>query len=197
MIMVNKGYLILVLLIALAFTSCEEDVYTPKPKAFFRIDLPEKNYERVDFQAPYSFELPGCTQWSWDKAEEGKPSYWINVDYPQFRGRIHFSYKAVDNNLAEYLSDARKLTTKQIPKADMIEEIPVYDPNRDVYGLVYNVEGIGAASTMQFFVTDSTNHFLRGALYFNAVPNNDSLAPVIEYIKEDISHIIGTLRWEE
>lgn len=183
------------MVVLVALVACEEEVYTPKPKAFFRIDLPEKNYERVDFDTPYTFELPSCVTWEPDK-DANAEAHWINVDYPQFRGRIHFSYKPVNNNLAEYLSDARKLTTKHIPKADMIEEIVVYAPEREVYGLVYDVEGIGAASTMQFFVTDSTKHFLRGALYFNVVPNNDSLAPVINYIKEDISNIIGTLEWE-
>lgn len=190
----NKLFWVLSL-ITVTFVACEEDIYTPKPKAFFRIDLPDKDYKRVHFDAPYSFELPACATWKIDN-DANAEAYWINVDYPQFHGRIHFSYKPVKNNLAEYLSDARKLTTKHIPKADMIEEIVVYAPERDVYGLVYDVEGIGAASTMQFFLTDSTDHFLRGALYFNVVPNNDSLAPVIDYIKEDISNIIGTLQWE-
>lgn len=191
----NRIYLVLAVLLV-AFTACEEEVYTPKPRAFFRIDLPEKDYQRVDFDAPYSFELPAAATWQPDE-EANAEAHWINVDYPRFRGRIHFSYKPVKNNLAEYLDDARKLTTKHIPKADMIEEILVHDPSREVYGLVYDVEGIGAASTMQFFLTDSTQHFLRGALYFNVVPNNDSLAPVINYIKEDISNIIATIEWEE
>ena len=85
---------------------------------------------------------------------------------------------------------------KHIPKADAIEDSLIYIPERKVFGLIYDIEGSGAASPCQFFVTDSTTHFLRGALYFNIVPNNDSLAPVIGFIRQDILHMLKTFRWK-
>lgn len=177
-------------------SACEEDVYTPKPRGFFRIDLPEREYKQPDLGCPYSFEMSTASDWKRDTHSSAEPC-WINIIYPKFKGEIHISYKPVKNNLAEYVEDARKLTSKQIPKADMIEERVIYDEDRNIYGLIYDVQGTGAASTMQFYLTDSTQHFLRGALYFNITPNNDSLAPVIDYIKEDIGHIINTLEWVE
>ena len=85
---------------------------------------------------------------------------------------------------------------KHIPKASSIETRVIINPEDDVYGLIYEINGMGAASPYQFFVTDSSSHFLRGALYFNITPNNDSLAPVIDFIKEDIEHLILSLRWK-
>jgi gliding motility-associated lipoprotein GldD len=72
----------------------------------------------------------------------------------------------------------------------------IRDDERRIYGVLYEIKGAEAASTLQFYVTDSLSHFLRGALYFNVSPNNDSLAPVIDFIEEDIRHMIGTLNWE-
>jgi gliding motility-associated lipoprotein GldD len=102
----------------------------------------------------------------------------------------------VDDDLSKYTEDAHSLVMKHIPKASSIEEIRIDNPQSNVHGLVYNIEGTGAASPYQFYITDSTNHFLRGALYFNTLPNNDSLAPVIEFIKGDIMHLLETARWK-
>lgn len=193
---VNRSLLLASALLAFTISSCKEEIYTPKPKGFFRIDLPEKNYSETNLECPYSFEIPQAATCELDLSKNAEPC-WVNIVYPIFKGEIHISYKPVKNNLPLYIEDARKLTSKHIPKADMIEENVIYDEQRDVYGLIYDVQGTGAASTMQFYITDSTQHFLRGALYFNIEPNNDSLAPVIDYIKEDIVHLISTVEWEE
>ena len=84
---------------------------------------------------------------------------------------------------------------KHIPKASDIKEIPYSNKEHKVYGLVYDIRGSGAASPFQFYLTDSSLHFLRGALYFNMIPNNDSMAPVIDFIEEDMNHLIETLQW--
>ena len=175
--------------------SCGDDDYTPKPQGYFRIDLPKKAYVREEFNCPFSFEIPVYTNWTPDREAKGQDC-WININYPQFKGKIHLTYKPVHGNLVQYLEDARNLTDAHIPKAVAIDETLVADSSRDVYGLIYDVKGTGAASTMQFFVTDSSEHFLRGALYFDVEPNNDSLAPVINFIKEDIHHLIETVEWE-
>jgi gliding motility-associated lipoprotein GldD len=190
----NMKYLSFVIIACFLITGCNQD-YTPKPRGYFRIDLPEKQYVRFDTTYPYTFEYPAYSRIIFDNRPTSEP-YWINIDYPQFKGRIHISYKPVKGNLVEYLEDARTFVLKHIPKADAIDDSLIYRPDDQVYGLVYYIDGAGAASPCQFFVTDSSSHFLRAALYFGVTPNNDSLAPVIQFIEEDIRHMISTFRWK-
>jgi gliding motility-associated lipoprotein GldD len=178
----------------LAAAACDQ-TYAPRPPGYFRIDLPEKNFIQLDSTFPYTFEYPSIARIAPDRLAPDEPN-WINIEYPQFKGSIHISYKAVNNNLQELLEDARTLALKHIPKATAIREELVIDPQQNVYGLVYDIRGSAAASPYQFFLTDSSSHFLRGALYFRVKPNNDSLAPVIDYIVSDIDHLIGTFRWK-
>ena len=129
---------------------------------------------------------------------DAKPEnpWWINVDIPGLNGKIYLSYKVVgrQNNLNKLIDDAFKLTYKHTYKASSIDEEEIRTPNR-VYGLLYDVGG-NAASAKQFYVTDSGSHFLRGALYFYAAPNADSLAPVHKFLQEDIWHLVNTLKWK-
>ncbi|PKP50002.1 MAG: gliding motility lipoprotein GldD [Bacteroidetes bacterium HGW-Bacteroidetes-11] len=171
------------------------DTYMPKPRGYFRIDLPEKEYQVFDTTYPYTFEYPVYAIISPDNNAANEP-YWINIDYPLFKGRIHISYKAVNNNLSKYTEDAHALVMKHIPKASAIEEIRIDNEMADVHGLIYDIKGSGTASVYQFFITDSTHHFVRGALYFHVLPNNDSLAPVIDFVKSDIQHMLESFRWK-
>lgn len=186
--------LFIVFIVTSMLTGCNED-YTPKPRGYFRIDFPERNYTRFDTTYPYTFEYPVYAKVTPDIRPSSEP-FWINIDFPQYHGRIHISYKAVNGNLSEFLEDSRTFVIKHIPKADAIDDSLIYKPDDKVFGLVYYIEGAQAASPCQFFVTDSSEHFLRGALYFNVSPNNDSLAPVIDVIREDIRHILQTFRWK-
>ncbi len=176
------------------FNSCG-DTPTPKPAGYFRIDLPKREYRLLDSIFPYSFEYPVYAKISKDIHAPAEAN-WINIDFPRFKGRLHLSYKQVSNNLGTYTEDAHSLVMKHIPKASAIEEIRIENKERRVYGLIYNIQGAGAASPYQFYVTDSTRHFLRGALYFSVIPNNDSLAPVIDFIKGDIQHLLETIKWK-
>jgi len=185
--------LIIVVLTAM-LVSCG-DTSMPKPRGYFRIDLPEKKYQSFDTTYPYTFEYPVYAILTPDNNAANEP-YWINVDYPLFKGRIHISYKAVNNNLSKYTEDAHELVMKHIPKASAIEEIRIDNEQEKVHGLIYDIKGSGTASVYQFFITDSTNHFVRGALYFNVLPNNDSLAPVIDFVKSDIQHMLESFRWK-
>jgi len=189
-----KNICLLVMLLTFA-TACHEP-YTPKPRGYFRIDLPEHEYMAFDSTFPYTFEYPVYARLSPDTYAPDEP-YWMNIDYPEFRGRIHLSYKLVDDNLVEYLEDSRRFVMKHIPKASAINDSLILDRQRDIYGLIYYIEGMGAASPCQFFITDSTEHFVRGALYFDVVPNNDSLAPVIAFLKKDIEHLLATFAWKD
>lgn len=175
--------------------SCGGD-YVPKPKGYYRIDLPEKKYRLFDSTYPFTFEYPVYAEIIPDTIKNAEP-YWLNLGFTQFRGQVNLSYKVVKNNLSKYTEDAYNLVMKHIAKADNIEQEKINVKDHNVYGIIYDISGTGAASSYQFFVTDSTEHFIRGALYFNVVPNNDSLAPVITFLKTDIKHMIETLEWKK
>lgn len=183
------------LLLLLMLTACGDDTPQPKPRGYFRIDLPEKQYVTLDTMARYSFEYPVYATIMPDKYSPEERD-WVNVEFPAFKGTVHISYKNVDGNLSQYLEDAHKLIVKHIEKASGIRDSVMINPERDVYGLMYFLEGEGVASPLQFYVTDSTRHFLRGSLYFNIYPNNDSLQPVIDFITDDVRHLITTLEWK-
>lgn len=182
------------MLLVVLLYACGE-TYTPRPRGYFRIDLPEHEYTSFDSTFPYAFEYPVYAELSPDPYAPGEP-YWLNVNFPAFRGKVHLSYKEIHNNLNEYLEDSRKFVMKHIPKASSINDSLIFDTTRNVYGLIYQIEGMGAASPCQFFITDSVEHFVRGALYFEVAPNNDSLSPVITFIRKDIDHMLGTFRWK-
>lgn len=185
-----------VILPALIFTACHNTDYYPKPRGYFRIDLPEKSYRTFDSTFPYTFEYPDYARITFDENTKKNP-YWMDLDFPRFKGRIYFSYKSLDRfNLYTLTEDAREMAFKHAPKAVGIKESVFNNPKADVYGLAYTIEGKDAASPYQFYLTDSTKNFLRGALYFNAIPNNDSLQPVITFIEQDIRHLFNTFKWK-
>lgn len=189
----QKVFLLIVVSTMLALSSCNK-TYTPKPRGYFRIDLPEKNYRHTPDVLPYQFEYPKYALIQKSRMTE-KELYWINILFPKQRATIHLSYKEIDNNLNNYLEDSRNFVYKHTVKADAISETPYMNFDKNVYGLLYEIKG-DAASNIQFYLTDSTAHFLRGSLYFNAIPNKDSLAPVLNFIQEDIVHLIETLEWK-
>ena len=173
--------------------SCQQS-YTPKPSGFLRIDYPEKSYRLYSDQEFFQFEIPEYAvieMESGSRAEQG----WFNVSVPQLNGKIHLSYKPVDGQLNGYITDSRELVYKHTVKANGIEETPFIHRDQNRFGIVYDLNG-DVASSVQFFVTDSTHHFLRGSLYFNCQPNRDSLNPVIDFLREDIIHMIETIQWK-
>lgn len=196
----NKQFSIffLCLLFSLLFVSCNNNDYSPKPRSYFRIALPEKKYVLLDSIFPYTFEYPQYAVIRPDENSNKEP-FWINLEFPQYKGTLHISYKTVknDSSLYQYFEDSRNFANKHIAKADNIEPIIISNDANSVYGLIYDISGVGVASTYQFCITDSVKHFMRGALYFNIMPNNDSLMPVIDFIKKDIDHLIKTLKWKK
>lgn len=181
------------ILLFLVAASCS-DSYTPKPRGYFRIDLPEQKYQVFDSAFPYTFEYPVYADIVGDSSRMAEP-YWINIRYKSLNATLHFSYKVISGNLTKYLDDAHTLVNKHIPKANAITQREYVDQKNRVFGLVYDIRGADAASPYQFYLTDSISEFVRGALYFNHIPNNDSLAPVIEFLKKDVEHMISTFRW--
>ena len=191
----TKNILFVIVLFSI-ISSCS-DSYIPKPLGYFRIDLPEKKFIKFDTTFPYSFEYPIYAIINQKKDGYTEP-YWINIDFPKFRGSINVSYKEIKStdDFKKYVNDAFEFASKHVQKASSINDVIIRNDSARVYGMIYNIDGLGAASTCQFYLTDSTKHFFRGALYFNARPNNDSLAPVIDFIRKDISNLIKTFKWK-
>jgi len=190
-------------LLLIAFTSvllsCNSDYSAGKKKGYYKIDFPEKKYQLFDKPGyPYTFEYPVYanvikdSMFFQDKAED----WWINIDIPRFNGRIHISYKPINAvNIFDSLNnDGYKMAYKQhVDISTGIEERRIQTPN-NIGGMYFDLGG-NTATANQFFVTDTTKHFLRGALYFDAAPNADSLGIVNEFLKKDLEHLINTLRW--
>lgn len=188
-----KLYLTLTLYILLC-VGCREN-YAPKPYSYFRIDFPEKSYSHLSGEYPYTFDIAGNSVVETDKYAPNEP-YWININYPAYNAKIHISYKPIDTDtaLTYFRQDCHRLAYTHTIKAESIKE-ELFEKENGTIGLIYFIEGNTASST-QFFATDSTRHFLRGALYFNERPNKDSLAPIINYIRKDIIHLIETIEWK-
>lgn len=178
------------------FAACKTD-FMPKPKGYNRIELPKNTFLALPDSFPYHFEYSAHAKILKDSSWIAEP-YWIDLYYPEFEASIQVSYKPVMNNeqlLMEYLATAYKLTSKHQIKAYAIDEI-VTETMTGKTAVIFELSG-EVPSQYQFFATDSVNHFLRGALYFNTATQNDSLAPVIQFIRTDIIHLLNTLQWQE
>jgi gliding motility-associated lipoprotein GldD len=192
----KKGfYFLLTVLIMLAVVSCQHD-YVPKPLGYNRLVLPEPAYLQTPDTLPYRFEyskharLLRDTSWIRDR-------FWIEIYYPELKANIHVTYKKINHSdklLKEFFNDTYTLTAKHQIKAYAIDEVIVTNPLGRT-AVVAELEG-EVPSQMQFAITDSTENFLRGALYFNTKVHNDSLSPAIEYMKKDIMHLINTFDWK-
>ena len=182
------------LLMILILFSCRQN-YTPKPPAYFRIDFPEREYRMYDTISPFMFEYPVYGNLAY-LIPPVSDSCWLNINFPKYKGTIHLSYRKIDSNLDQLMEDSWKFVYSKIAmRADAVNRREYENPELNVYGTIYDIKG-DAASTVQFFVTDSVKHFLRGSLYFSVQPNYDSLAPAIHFFREDIIHLIETVKWK-
>ncbi|MDR2125440.1 MAG: gliding motility lipoprotein GldD [Prevotellaceae bacterium] len=188
-----KNFLIISLVLVL-ITSCGNHSQTPKPYGYFRITMPENTYRKFDAGKPYRFEYSAISEIEdrTDKPEQ----HWINIVYPQHNATIYLTYHNVRNNLDAIINDSHNFTYRHTIKADAINEMTYYFPEKKVFGLYAELEG-DAASPIQFLLTDSTRNFLRGSLYFNVEPNSDSVAPVVDFIRKDIIHLMETTEWKQ
>jgi len=193
-------YKLLILILSVFILGCKEK-NTPKPRGFFRISFPEKEYQSLTDQFPYQFQIPEYANVTPDNQNPDQP-WWINLEVPANKAEVHISYYSLFNQakptremLAEFMEETRELAYKHSIKANAIQERVFINPDDDVFGIVYHIEG-NAASPVQFFLTDSTRHFLRGALYIRATPDIDSLKPVIDFLERDVVHLIETFKWK-
>ena len=191
----QKYHLVFPLLFLFSVISCKQE-YIPKPHGFFRIDFQEKTYHKFDSAGlPFNFEIPDYSKIVPDDERFAEP-FWFNLKIPAHKAELNLSYKKIENNLGQLTEDSRKLAYKHDVKADAINEKIYVNPAKKVYGTIYLIEG-NAASPLQFYLTDSTHNFLRGALYIREVPNIDSLRPVIDFLTPDIIRLIETTEWKK
>jgi gliding motility-associated lipoprotein GldD len=191
----NKLILIisfLILLFTISLQSCKNKKTSPKPYAYYRIYFAEKAYKSYEGDCPYTFDYPEHA--AIYPGEDPNPC-WLNIHYPVHDATIYLTYKTLNNNLVDMTEDAREFAYQHTVKAESINELSFDNDSLKAHGILYNLTG-NVASPIQFYMTDSTAHFLRGALYFNTRPNKDSLAPVIDYIRKDIVRLMDTTAWK-
>jgi gliding motility-associated lipoprotein GldD len=174
--------------------SCGNE-YSPKPRGFYKIDLPEKKYQSFTNDCPFTFNYPVYSSVVNDSARNAKHC-WKDVVYGRFNGRIHLSYEPITSRgeFNQLTEDAHTFVFKHTVKATAIDEAVISIPEKRVYGIYYTIDG-NVASPVQFFLTDSSKHYLRGALYFREQPHLDSIQPVLDFIKKDIDVMIRSFQW--
>jgi len=177
------------LICCLAIVSCKEDVL-PKPKAQLRLEYPTAVYEEIHTNCPYSFERASSSH------VKVNNKCWVNIEYPELKATINMTYRPVDHNLKELFLEAEKLTFNHTIKADAISSTPYVNKEKKVYGSIFEVTG-NAASPIQFHLTDSTHHFITGAVYFNVQPNYDSIRPAINYLQQDVIRMMESMQWKK
>ncbi len=184
----------------LVMAGCRNEGYTPRPRGYYRVELPPKAY--TTFSAPgypYRFEYPVYGRVGKDSAgftDAPKNPYWLNIDFPELAARIYLTYNRISAGepLSKLLEDAHFMSFYHTKRADYLDDAQFRNAH-GVTGLTYQWGG-DAASSVQFIATDSVQHFIRGALYFDVTPNADSLKPVIKFLHQDVQHLLETMRWE-
>ncbi|GAB3505704.1 hypothetical protein GCM10027341_37750 [Spirosoma knui] len=195
--MIKHLFVLLIALLSAACGTSSSENYTPKPKGYPRIDLPTPKYTLLEPTHPYQFEYNGIARILPDTFARSEP-HWIFINYPAYHASVQLTYKPINNDinrLRAILEDSYKLAARHNIKAYSIEQRKI----RMKSGLEASVIDLTGEvpSQVQFVTTDSTTHFLRGALYFNTATQNDSLQPVIDYIRKDMLHMLNTLKWRK
>ena len=188
-------------------TSCGDgdNAQTPKPRGYPRIEFPNvdasNRYQKFDANyCQFTFDYPTYAKIERDTLffDETPPSdCWFNVTIPSLNATLHCSYYDINakNSFEKLRTDAFSLAGKHVIKADFINDQRVLNP-QGVSGFAFDIEG-PAACPFQFYMTDSTRRFMRGALYINAPSKPDSLAPIVAFLKEDMGRMLKTFTWKK
>ncbi|KAA1245245.1 gliding motility lipoprotein GldD [Aquimarina sp. RZ0] len=188
----RTSYPLFLVIIFCLLISCGGETL-PKPKGMLRLSYPTPDYEKFQTDCSYTFEKNKISKFQ-------KPKYnrkcWYNLEYPDLKATVYISYHKIHNNLDSLLRDAQNLTQEHFVKADAIKPKDFINTEDKIYGRIYTVSG-NAASQSQFYVTDSTTHFLSGSVYFKVRPNYDSIQPAANYLHNDVLHLVETIKWGE
>ena len=198
----NRVLLVLCSVASMILGACggSTESSVPKPKAYPKIALPTKSYQPYSVDdLPIQLELPAYARMMADTNSEGKhrPG-WYNLLFPQFGMTLHLTYYKFNDwtFFDSLLYDTRKLVNKHLQKADDILERPTASLNPEAKGLIFSIQG-NTATNFNFYLTDSVQHFVRGALYFNNRTESDSVAPVFQFVEQDVYHMIKTMHWKK
>lgn len=188
------------LLIVFVFEQCRPYIPTPKPRGYFRVDFPEKAYQKFDSDSfPFSFDYPTYAVITKDSnlVKNDETPYWLNVYVPSLDATIYLSYKQItsDQSLDKLVDESFFLSGKHDVKADYIKT-PTIITSKGNKGFLYIIGG-NAASAYQFFITNEKTSAMRGSLYFNVAPNADSLAPMYDFLKEDLDVLIESFEFKK
>ena len=170
------------------FASCNEDIL-PKPKGYLSLTYPKNSYKNLELKRPYSFKV---SKFAIVKDEKKN---WLSIQYPKLKASLHITYRPIQNNLKELLTESEKLVYEHAVKAEEILTKNFEDFDKRVFGSMQEISG-NAASHIQFHLTDSTYNFIKGTLYFYTKPNYDSVLPAVDYVKKDIIRLVETLKWK-
>lgn len=198
--MKNKSLVVLCLMaLCLPLVSCHShNDEAPKPTAYLRIDLPAHAYTLCDTAAlPFTFERGALSRLQWKDNPDRSQDKWFTLEYPQYKGYVFLSYKRLHGpaELKAQVDTSYRFVEDNFHFSSGVDENRFMDQKHHLYGTTYHLKGQNVASTYQFWITDSNHHFLRGALYIDVTPNNDSLAPVLEYLQADMNHLMESVRW--
>jgi gliding motility-associated lipoprotein GldD len=190
----SQKIIALLLLAMLSLSACRKE-QTPKPRGYFRITLQDKAYVQMNRPVPYDFRVPVYAFVTPDLLSPDQKD-WVTIEIPGNHAQIHISYKKINHNLPKLIEESRSLVYKHSQKASAIDEQIFINRSNRTFGTLYILKG-NAASPMQFYLTDSVTHFLRGALYIKEVPNYDSLRPVIQFLSQDVIKMIESTEWKK
>jgi gliding motility-associated lipoprotein GldD len=173
------------------------EIPTPKPKGYFRLTAPVAEYQHWDSILPFSFDYSKHATLSFQK--KGNNIYWIDIYYPTLSAMFKMTSYPVDNNLHGLMWDEEQQVMFHVDRmmTDDIQYSTVNDPKARVFGTLYELQGKNVATPFKFWLTDSAQHFVKGTLYFDFAPNNDSLAPIIDYLKKDALFMVESWQWNK
>jgi gliding motility-associated lipoprotein GldD len=192
-IIVSYAFRWLLVVFFLLSVGCKH-AYSPRPRAYFRIDFPKKEYRTFSSPCHFTFEYPVYGSVEKVKLRNAEPC-WYDIEFKSFKATIHLTYKPLKNDLGGFVEDIHRIVYKHTVKADDIIETRIRQDESHTWGVLYDIKG-NAASAVNFYITDSTSGFLSGSLYFNVRTNKDSLAPAIQFFREDIVHLIQSFSWK-
>jgi gliding motility-associated lipoprotein GldD len=172
--------------------ACQE-IRVPKPKAFLSLEYPKANYQNIETQLPFTFEKNKLT--TVETISKNHKILGLNLNYPSLNATVYLTYKKLNNNLKNYITEAQVITQNHAKIAREVSERAFENKQTNVYGKLYNLKG-AVASPIQFFISDNKSNFLLGALYFKTRPNYDSIFPAVDYIKKDIVQLMESVRWK-
>jgi len=182
--------------LTLLLASCGQEMTVPKPSTFLRLDVKRTGYYHYNASCGYSFDVDSLFTVHDVTDEKGQMTCHKNINFGKLNGVLYFSYIDMKEPLKKYIDYALNKVDEHKVKATAIEDTSFFYPKKKVYGTFFELKG-DVASPFQFYLTDSTKRFASGVVYFNAVPNYDSIRPSLDFVKVDLLKMIETFKWGE